>query len=261
MSAGEPNRGAADVIAYLAHFSRSICALSGADAFDRAHYSAVFSRRAMFNRLFDREWPSAVDESDVADAVTLAGAEDVRPVWIIDESAFGKQLLGALRTGGFVEMAEWIGMTHPLESISEAPLAPALEVAEVKSEQALRAWAEVCAASDGYSAAQLETFAELFLTLGWEKSGWTHLVVFSGERPLATASMLRIGKLAAIDWVNTRPEARRNGIAGHLTATLLQRAKSERCTRVVLTSTAHGESVYQRLGFRECTRVRAFRLS
>jgi GNAT superfamily N-acetyltransferase len=248
------------VTRYLATFSASIAQLPGASEVHHPNFSGVFTHRAMFNRFYDREWPSRLMPGDVLAGAALARGRNVRPVWIVDHSARSPRLLEAFREEGFTTSSEWIGMEHDLEQIVIPSTPSDVTVAVVDSPAMLALWATIASEADGYTPAQNAVFLDLFSRLGWTSSGWKHLLAAVGPRAVATASLLRIGELAAIDWVHTIPEARGKGIASYLVALLLHDAAASRCSHAVLTSTEMGEGVYRRAGFRQCSRVSAFRL-
>lgn len=257
---GTETAGAAAVSTYLRDFSDSIALLGDSKRFDFGHIRGVFTGRAMFNRFYDAAYPSLVTAADIPRLAAVAAEEKCRPVWLLDMDHIDAGLSDALQSHGFVRKAEWSGMWRDVEDLPRVDQPNGLSVRRVDDDATLRVWSRVCVDVEEFTSSQEETFTDLFLTLQRQHAGWTHLIAGMDGRPVATASLLITNRIAAVDWVNTLPEARRRGIAHHLVSRLLHEAAGSYDV-AVLTSTADGESLYRRLGFQHCSRVSAWRLS
>lgn len=79
-------------------------------------------------------------------------------------------------------------------------------------------------------------------------------VAYIDDQPVGKAllSLAAPEGIAAVYGMSVTPEARGRGIAGDLTTTLLQRAKTLGCRRVVLHSSKNAVKVYRRAGFVDC---------
>ena len=132
--------------------------------------------------------------------------------------------------------------------------------AEVVDESGLRAYAEVNAAywelDDEYRDLALQ------LNRHWsgERAPGRRWVAYLEKQPIAKAflSFSALPRIAAIDGMAVRPEARGRGVGGTLTDILLEAAKTERCRRVVLHSSEMAVNVYRRAGFVERCEFRFF---
>ena len=248
------------VFTYLRDFSDSIALLPGAKPFDFGHVRGVFTGRAMFNRFYDATYPSIVTAADVARLAGVALQQKCRPVWLFDTDRIDAAVAGALEANGFVQKATWSGMWRGAGDLPQAEPPDGLTISRVDDSDELLTWIRICVEVEGFSAEQGKTFTELFQTLREQNVPWTHLIASIDGRAVATASLFLTTRIAAIDWVNTLPDARRRGIASHLVSRLLSDAAGT-WDVAVLTSTGDGESLYRRLGFQHCARVAAYRLS
>ena len=255
-----PLTAAGAVFTYLRDFSDSIALLPGAKRFDFGHVRGVFTGRAMFNRFYDATYPPIVTADDVATLAGVALEQNCRPVWLFDTDGIGPAVAGALEANGFVQKATWSGMWRSAEDLPRVDPPQGVTVTRVDDSVALLTWVRICVEVEDFSPAQGETFRELFQTLRDQDAPWTHLIASIDGRAVATASLFLTNRIAAVDWVNTLPDARRRGTASHLVSRLLSDAAGT-WDVAVLTSTADGESLYRRLGFRHCAGVAAYRLS
>lgn len=81
-------------------------------------------------------------------------------------------------------------------------------------------------------------------------------VAYSGGEPVTTAATVGAAGAVGLYSVATLPERQGRGIAEQLTRAVLDRARQESgLERMVLQSTRQGASLYQRLGFREVTKI------
>lgn len=255
----DATRSAQAVAAYLRAFSDSLTCLPGTTSVDLGHLRAVFTGRPMFNRIYDAVAPSGATAADVPRVSALSLQYGVNPVWIVDVDRVDDEFAKALAGHGFSRTATWLGMARERKQPLTCELPDGLSVEDVNDERAVRQWARVCSEVEGFSALQERTLCELFARLHERRARWRHSIGWINGEPVATASLLVIDRIAALDWVNTRATYRRRGIAAHLAARLLNEATG-RYEIAVLTSTPSGESLYRRLGFEDCSRIAAYRL-
>jgi GNAT superfamily N-acetyltransferase len=244
------------VLQYLHDFSESISRLPGAVHIDQENVCAVFTRRAMFNRFYDRWIPSRIAADDVARVAELCARRGSRAGWIVDQSKIDDGFERALERERFHLQSMWTGMWLPLTARTVA-VHPSLKVERVSAES-FDEWAALYARVENYSMAQQETFRDLFKAIGLGSSGWTHLIARSDGIAAGVASLYVTGDVAALDWVGTLPEMRGRGVATQLVSVLLAEA-AERARTAVLTSTQIGKSVYEKLGFVSCSAIDAWR--
>ena len=247
------------VFTYLRDFSDSLRLLDGAHSVDLAHLRAVFTHRAMFNRIYDAAYPSRVTREDAGHIATLVRQQNVaRAVWLLDADRVGETMRSALEASGFAPKATWTGMWRSAEELPRVHAPPRITVTHAETGDSLRAWSRICAEVEAYSPAQEETLTDVFTVLQRHRANWTHLVAHLDGRAVATASLFLTRRIAAIDWVHTVADGRQRGIATHLVSKLLDHARGSYDT-AVLTSTEAGERLYRRLGFRDCSRIAAWR--
>ena len=82
-------------------------------------------------------------------------------------------------------------------------------------------------------------------------SNLTFYVGYLNNRPIATSSLYRDDVAAGIWDIITLPEARRQGIGTTMTYSTAMQAKKEGYDLVVLTASAEGLPVYEKMGFAE----------
>lgn len=88
------------------------------------------------------------------------------------------------------------------------------------------------------------------LPLGADSPLQFYLGLLDGK-PVATVSVFYNGSVAAIHYVVTLPEVRRQGIGGTMTLMAAREARARGYRVAVLTASPFGINIYRRLGFRE----------
>jgi GNAT superfamily N-acetyltransferase len=85
-----------------------------------------------------------------------------------------------------------------------------------------------------------------------ENSAFQVYLARLGGRAVSALAIQRVGGVAGVYHVATRPGARRRGIAGALLALALDEARAGGCTLAALTATPEARRLYESLGFRAC---------
>lgn len=92
-------------------------------------------------------------------------------------------------------------------------------------------------------------------------SNLTFYVGYLNNKPIATSSLYRDEVAAGVWDIITLPEARRQGIGTTMTYSTAMQAKKEGYDLVVLTASAEGLSVYEKMGFTELNTYKVFNFS
>jgi GNAT superfamily N-acetyltransferase len=144
-------------------------------------------------------------------------------------------------TGMSIELADWEGGT-PREGV---------DYVEALDEAVLDDYTELI--YDYWELPQdaRELVAEVNRHWGPGRAPVHRWVAYLDGRPVGKAllSLAAPAGVAAVYGMSVRPEARGRGVAAGLTTTLLARARSLDCRRVVLHSTAMAVGLYERAGF------------
>ena len=149
------------------------------------------------------------------------------------------------------------GMAIDLDAADRAPLPEGLEIHQVEDKESLA----ICA----------RTFAQGFAT-GEDVRGWLRNLVlgfgfsptriwflgFLNGRPVSTSLLEIHNGVAGIYCVATLEEARGKGIGTALTREPMSLAKERGFSYAILQSSKLGFPVYEKLGFREYCKIRAY---
>lgn len=100
-------------------------------------------------------------------------------------------------------------------------------------------------------------FAEVFRDEVWRQGRFRSFVGYRKGEPVATSALVFANQTAGIYNVATLPEHRGRGFAEAMTRFAVQAASStgDRPESVILQSTAQGYRMYQKMGFRDVTRI------
>ena len=186
--------------------------------------------------------------------------------WWTDERGLAADLDGLLERRGFELRWDVPGMTMDLASLVAARTDVAspdgLEVRRVLDEAGLRAWAATFATAYGLPKDAADVWFAALAELGLDRDAplRRYLGLLGGE-PVATATMHLGGGAAGLYQIGTIPEVRRRGIGAEVTLAPLLEARAEGVRFGVLKASDLGRGVYERLGFRERTRLRQYRLT
>jgi hypothetical protein len=199
------------------------------------------------------------DEADglVRESVAELRARGVPGTWHVGPSMrpadIGEHLLGH----GFAAGGEEVGMAVDLDALPGAVPAPAeLAILRVRDERALVAWVETLGRGFGEGEREARWVGDTFARIGLgDDVPWRHHLGVLAGRPVATASLFLGAGAAGVYFVFTVAEARRRGIGAAMTLAPLLEARALGRRTGVLQSSAMGEPVYRRLGFREECRI------
>lgn len=167
--------------------------------------------------------------------------------WYIWPSSSPAELGDHLVTAGLAHGDDSPLMARELTlPLAPAPLPSGVRVERVDDPETFAHWVSV--AVGGFEFGETHREAALFRTLGYDEGVRQYLAWLDGE-PVAVATLFLADERAGIFNVATLPEARGRGIGSAITARCLQDARDAACRYALLSSSAMGLPVYQRLGF------------
>lgn len=181
-----------------------------------------------------------------------AGGRDF--FWVVTPSSRPADLPARLERTGLAAVETATGMALDLAAWEPPPPrapVPGATVAEVVDEEGLEAYLDVIMSYWELDDAYREPAGRMNRYWSGSNARGHRWVVWLDGAPVGKAYLSVAGPpgVASIYGMSVRPEARGRGIAADLTRTLLAKARSLGCTRVVLHATDMAVGVYRRAGF------------
>jgi GNAT superfamily N-acetyltransferase len=179
--------------------------------------------------------------------------------WWIGPETTPVDLSARLKAHGFVKRGDTTLMAIDLYAMNEdGPEAEDLAITQVEDRDALRLWCSVTAA--GFA---IPLWAEPFLFEWFSTAvglrlpmqfylGWVRGL------PVATSLLFLAEGVAGLYFVATLPAARRQGIGFAITLAPLREARRMGFGMGVLQASKMGESVYRKMGFRQCSTMTSY---
>lgn len=202
----------------------------------------------------------APDEADEAirSVIDEFQARNVPGSWHLGPSMAPADLGDRLLRHGFIHAMDEPGMALELAAWNrrEPDWEPPLQVLPVLSSTELATWDETLAQGFGSGPHEAHWVASMYRQLGYGPgTPWRHYLARQDGQPVGTATMFLDGDVAGIYFVFTLPSMRGQGIGTSIMETLLSDAKAEGMRLAVLTSSAMGAPLYQRMGFTVCCTI------
>jgi len=171
--------------------------------------------------------------------------------WWLGPSSEPANLPKRLRRHGFSHLGEAPGMAANLRDlVLDEPTPEFVSVRRVRTSEDLDSWSEAFARSFSLSEKESHAWREVHRRVGLdEDSPLRHYAVFSGRRPVSTASTFMEGDVVGLYHVGTVPETRRQGLGRAATIDALRDARDAGCRIAVLQTSRIGMRLYHRLGF------------
>lgn len=153
-----------------------------------------------------------------------------------------------------------LGMAIDLVTLKErSPSLPHLTIKPVEDIETLREWAHPFAITFGFPDSTVDTFCDLFASLGLgQHLPLHHYVGCLKGNPVACSSMFLGAGVAGIYNVATVLDKRGQGIGAALTREPLCKARKMGYRIGILHSSQMGFSMYRRIGFGEYCKIRTY---
>ena len=202
--------------------------------------------------------PDDVDKT--IEAVIAKGNEKRVPLnWLLGRDTTPSNLRERLLAYGFIDEGDGAGMAIDLHAMNEkAPVPSDFSIVEVTNGDVLQTWCHVTAVGFGMpehdEPALLEWLKGVFdLNLPVKL-----YLAYLGNKPVATSMYFLAEGVAGIYFVNTIPEARKQGIGFAVTLKPLQDARDLGYRVGILHASNMGEPVYRRMGFKRYSTVGSY---
>jgi ribosomal protein S18 acetylase RimI-like enzyme len=187
-------------------------------------------------------------EAVIAESVELMKARGVPGTWHVGPSMRPSDLGERLLAAGLTDEGREPAMAVEIAQVTGRP-PKGLEITRIHTEQDLAVWVDTLGRGFGEGVVEAEWVGRIYRQEGFADP-WRHYLARLDGEPVGTATVFLTPGVAGIYFVMTVPEARRQGIGAAITQYAVQ-AAADVAQYAVLESSAAGQSVYQRLGFRE----------
>jgi hypothetical protein len=218
---------------------------------------------SLCNSVVMPRWTAAECDARI-DAILAEGrARGVPQLWWTGETCTPPDLLERLSARGVVSDVEPMpGMALELAALPPASATPApagLTIEPVIDAASLAAFAEPVGACFGFPPEALASIVAAFADFAASgvEDELHHWVGYAGGRPVAAASILLRGGVAGLYNVACVEEARGRGFGTALSVAALRGAAGAGAPLAILHASPSGLPIYERLGFRALTTVRA----
>ncbi len=217
---------------------------------------------ALCNGVIRAAFPSTEADSSIAAVLDQLRASNTPMCWLVGPSSQPDDLGRRLEAHGLAHAEDGVGMAVDLDALRSVDLPQGLTTIAVDDGATLRRWIDaLCSGSDFPTSVRDHLHRDVVERHGLatahglsrHNSIRLYLGLLEGE-PVATSLLFLDAVVAGLYDVATVPGARRRGIGAAISHAALRTARDAGYRLGVLQSSAMGESVYRRLGFRRyCT--------
>ena len=178
--------------------------------------------------------------------------------WHIGPSTRPLDLCARLSQRGFsdCETGAEPGMAADLTVLPSLVYPDRFRLDHVMDTDRLEKFRLVLAAGFGEGELEANWVCQTFARIGLGDPAWRHYLGTLDGSPVSTVSLFFSSGAAGIYFICTAPDERRRGIGAATTRAAMAAAQEHGYERAVLTSSAMGFGVYQRLGFRQYCVIR-----
>jgi len=237
--------------------------LKSVTSFKTEHFSGFASgvRGAFINPLIISDNTNIEAESflkQINAAIDFVNKNEVKELslWFDSDSSKTKWS-SLLQKKGFVYNDKAAGMYFDQKQPIKEPCVENFAIKRANSDNELRDWAETAMDGFGAGADYVEASYNLFKN-DYQGGVISNFIALVEGKPAATAQVFLYDDVAGIYWVATIPEYRGKSISTTLTNKLIDFAYSTGAINIVLHSTPMANSMYQKMGFKEYTRMGHF---
>ncbi len=172
--------------------------------------------------------------------------------WFVGPSTYPPQLASYLRMHGLSYQRTNVGMALAIAQMHEITTPTDLHISEVEDEAQLRIWRDTSQQGWESSENAVQAYYETYLYSGFgAESIWHHYIGWQQGKAVAVTSLLLHAGVAGIYGVASIPAARRQGIGIAMTCHALRSARTLGYHIAMLSPTAMGRRIYERIGFQE----------
>ncbi len=200
-------------------------------------------------------------EAKISRALAYFKAQDIPMAWLVGPASQPANLDEILQRHGLTCLFGEIGMAVDMQHMNEDVGIPGnFRIERISNFDMLKTYCTTSMHGFGDSELHTEMYYTTYLHIGFEEDlPWQHYLGFLDEQPVATSTLFLHAGVAGVYDVATMPEARRKGIGAAMTLAALRDARRRRYRIGVLNPSEMGLSVYERLGFREYSRMSLYK--
>ncbi|GCE15720.1 GNAT family N-acetyltransferase [Tengunoibacter tsumagoiensis] len=181
--------------------------------------------------------------------------------WHIGPASQTAELRALLAAQGIEHDEDEPGMGLDLSLLNEdLPLADNVTIRPVTNHDLLNSWIKVwgCGAPDEI----LQHWFTIYSRLPFGPEQDLRLFIgYVDEEPVGVVALYLAAGVAAIEWVVTLHQFRRQGIGAFMTMLAAKEARNAGYRIAVLTASPFGINIYRRMGFQECCLVNTYEWS
>ena len=200
-------------------------------------------------------WPNMiynvdVDESEIdpfiKQQISAIKAKKAPPFWLVNHCDKNKILQEKLKLNGFREIFRWTGMGLNTDKIQKLTLPKNYQLKIINQEDELKYWLQVVniALMTGNQIGK-SVFEKLYL-----QPNFKLYLVTNNEQPVATGLAFFNKNYCGIYMIATLEENRKKGIGTAITQQCINDAIKKGIKNIVLQASPKGESIYQKMGFK-----------
>lgn len=240
--------------------------LSGAEVYNDGQIEGFFTGREHLNGIL-RTHLKYMDAQAIQERIGVVldyfRAKQVSKIgWSVGQDCQPTNMVDYLEQQGFRRLEEEnIGLALDSTAVCvEESCVEGLEIRELVDIEDLSVLYKIEVEGFGSSEAMAGHYCEMYRNAGFgQGTNWRHFGGWWQGEVVAATSLLFHAGVAGIYGVATVPQARRQGIARALVLRAIEVARQQGYRIVILSPTDLSEGIYQRLGFREYTRIRHYR--
>ena len=236
----------ASEIAYYRNFSR----LPDAELFDEPNLLWLASGLPVFNTVLHAHTTEEKLGPEIERVVAYFRSRKLAFNWYVGPLSQPANIREHLPRYGVQHDEDEPGMALDLYELNEdVPLAPALVIQQVTSDELLLQWLHTW----GFPVPEdyIQHFFAAYQSLYGENEPLRFFLGFLDGRPVATSALFEGAGVARVEHVVTVPDVRRQGIGATMTLAALHEARALGYRVSVLRASPYGIHMYRRLGFRE----------